>query len=124
MSQVLYELIREVVLTRLSLSLAEFHGHGRSDDAILARSTVAYLARRMTGLSFPQIGRCMQRPSHAIAFEACRRCEAAKHNMQGIEWGGRFELAGITPGQDWAMTLELLEVEIRAKANNLALEAA
>jgi len=59
----------------LGVDSSDFTGTGRQPRVVLARSVVAHLARRMTGLSFPEIARGMGRPSHSTVIAACQRLE-------------------------------------------------
>jgi len=59
----------------LGVDLGEFTGTGRQPRTVLARSITAYLARRLTSMSYPDIARGMGRPSHSTIIAAAQRLE-------------------------------------------------
>lgn len=68
--------IVEHVAESLGVDVSELLGRGRHRRVVLARSMVAYLSRRLTTLSFPEIARAMNRPNHSSVITACQRVEA------------------------------------------------
>lgn len=70
---------------------------------VLARSLAAYLARRMTPMSYPEIARALKRPNHTTIITACQRTESQ------IESGLEVHL----PTQQRRVTLGDLAEELR-----------
>jgi chromosomal replication initiator protein len=48
----------------------------RHKRIVLARSLIAYLAREMTSLSFPELAHELHRPSHTTVITACQRVQS------------------------------------------------
>jgi chromosomal replication initiator protein len=69
------QLIANEVCDELGVDPAELHASGRHRRVVLARSLTAYLSRRLTNKSYPEIARAMARPSHSTVVTACRRIE-------------------------------------------------
>lgn len=67
--------IAEVVAGELRVELGELLGGSRHQRVVLARSLAAYLARRLTSQSFPEIARALGRPNHSTIVTACQRIE-------------------------------------------------
>ena len=67
------ESISANVCRSLRVDLGEMMGRGRHARVVLARSVVAYLSRRLTTLSFPEIARAMGRPNHSTVITAQKR---------------------------------------------------
>lgn len=63
------------VCAELGVDVAELHATGRHQRVVLARSMTAYLSRRLTNKSYPEIARAMARPSHSTVVTACKRME-------------------------------------------------
>lgn len=57
----------------LAVEMADFLGSGRHKRVVLARSMSAYLCRRLTTMSFPEIARAMGRNNHSTIITAERR---------------------------------------------------
>ena len=60
----------------LGVEFEELTGNGRRPQAVLARSLISHLARRLTTLSFPEIARGIGRPTHSTIIAACQRLQA------------------------------------------------
>lgn len=65
--------IIDATLAVTGVTPGEFRGRGRNRLVVLARWTVAYLCRRMTSASYPEIAEAMGRPAHSTAIAAERR---------------------------------------------------
>lgn len=113
-----FELIRDTILKRLGVSLHRFEANTRMPGEVLARGVVAYLARAMTPLSYPEIGHRMGR-NHTSVITARDRCREAIHDGRGDDFSRRFGCE-----QPWGDTLAALEMEIREKAQPPKQEAA
>ena len=81
--QVRVEAILEAVAERLGVSVRQIAGESRHRQVVLARSLAAYLARKLTAMSFPEIARAMGRPNHSTIVTACRRIE--QEIARGVE---------------------------------------
>ena len=71
----------------------------RRDHAVsLPRSVAMYLVRKMAKLSYPEIGRLLNKRNHSTVISACRRIEKALAGSEHLEWsssiGGRREEVG------------------------------
>ena len=63
------------VCNSLSVDLSDYMGKGRHPRVVLARSLTAYLCRRLTTQSFPEIARAMGRTNHSTVITAYNRFE-------------------------------------------------
>ena len=71
----------------------------RRDHAVsLPRSVAMYLVRKMAKLSYPEIGRLLNKRNHSTVISACRRIEKALAAGEHLEWsssvGSRREEVG------------------------------
>ncbi len=64
------------VCAALCVELSELMGRGRHKRVVLARSLVAYLGRKLTTLSFPELARSMGRPNHSTVITAQKRLQS------------------------------------------------
>ncbi len=69
------EAIVSTVAQRFGMDAARLTGPSRHRQVVLARSVAAYLARRLTTRSFPEIARAMGRSNHSTVFTAVMRIE-------------------------------------------------
>lgn len=94
--------INSEVCRTLGVTVQEMMGIGRHPKVVLARSVIAYLARRMTTLSFPEIARQMGRPNHSTIITAQKRLMAVIEgnlSTESVQWAGADlgpEFAGLT----------------------------
>lgn len=59
----------------------------RRDHAIsLPRAVAMYLVRRMSKLSYPEIGQLLNKRNHSTVISACRRIEKALASAEQLEW--------------------------------------
>ncbi len=90
------------VCRTLGVTVQEMMGIGRHPKVVLARSVIAYLARKMTTLSFPEIARQMGRPNHSTVITAQKRLGALIETNTATDsclWAGADlgpEFAGLT----------------------------
>jgi len=70
------ETVISEVCTALCVELSELMGRGRHKRVVLARSLVAYLGRKLTTLSFPELARSMGRPNHSTVITAQKRLQS------------------------------------------------
>ncbi|MBL8763370.1 MAG: AAA family ATPase [Phycisphaerae bacterium] len=72
------EEIIALVTSELSVSVEELTGRGRHERIVLARASIAVLARRLTTLSYPDLARGLGRPSHSTFVTAVQRLERSE----------------------------------------------
>lgn len=65
--------IMAAVTRRLAMPREQIVKSGRQKQAVLARALVIHLARRLTGMSYPEIAAAMQRSSHSTVVTAEHR---------------------------------------------------
>ena len=61
-------------------------GSQREKVACTARAVAMFLARRHTGMSFPEIGRAMGNKNHSTVIAACQRVETQVNSGQLVCW--------------------------------------
>ena len=65
--------IVDVVCCRLGVERSELLGSTRHRRVVLARGIVSFLARDLTTMSYPEIGRALGRKNHSTVLTASRR---------------------------------------------------
>lgn len=70
-----FERVVEVVSEQLQVARAQIVDSGRQSRTVLARSLVAYLARQMTPMSYPEIAGALGRKNHSTIITAAQRLE-------------------------------------------------
>ncbi len=70
------ETITDVVCEQLAVERNQIHGPGRHRNVVLARAIIAHLARQLTSMSFPEIGRALKRSSHSSVIASTKRLKA------------------------------------------------
>jgi chromosomal replication initiator protein len=80
--------IEAAVAGFFSLTPADLHSVRKDRTASLARHFSMYLARKLTRLSTPEIGRCMGNKNHATVIVACRQVEAMLGQNAQLHWQG------------------------------------
>ncbi|MDD4889891.1 MAG: chromosomal replication initiator protein DnaA [Phycisphaerae bacterium] len=78
--------VEAMVSTFFGLRPADLHSSRKSQTVSTARSVAMYLTRKMTGLSFPDIGKYMGNKNHATVLQACRRIDARLADDLLLEW--------------------------------------
>lgn len=89
--------IASEVCAYLRVDLTEMMGRGRHKRVVLARSMTAYLSRRLTTLSYPEIARAMRRPNHSTIITAHNRMHAQLRAGDRVAVGSEFD--GMTLGE-------------------------
>jgi chromosomal replication initiator protein len=79
--------IIDVVGDRLGVSRAELLGSGRHRRVVTARGLVAYLARDLTTLSFPEIAHALGRKHHSTVHTAAARIAGLLRQGHCVELG-------------------------------------
>jgi chromosomal replication initiator protein len=84
------ETIAAEVCGTLGVDIGELRGRCRHARVVVARSLTAYLSRRLTTMSFPEIARAMARPNHSSVITAFRRVEGQIRDglLLGADYGG------------------------------------
>lgn len=78
--------IEAVVAQRFGLARELLHSRSRDRSVSAARSIAMYLARKQTGMSFPEIGRAMGGKNHATVLIAAQRIEQKLKDNGVIAW--------------------------------------
>ena len=71
----LFEKIQKECCRHFNLTLAEFLADRRTTDVVLARHIAMYLAKKLTFLSFPQIGKRFAGRDHTTVISGVRKME-------------------------------------------------
>lgn len=101
------EAILECITTALGVSVPEMLGKSRHARVVTARSLTAYLSRRLTSRSFPEIAQAMGRPNHSTVVTACKRVE------KKIADGDRCDRDLDVNAETWAELVDEMERIIR-----------
>jgi chromosomal replication initiator protein len=80
--------IEQSVATFFGLTPADLHTSRKSRTIALARGVAMFLARKHTGLSFPQIARLMGNKDHTTVLLACRRIGQLLETDAEVSWPG------------------------------------
>jgi len=78
--------ITEVVARYFDVSTADIHSPKKDRLISLARAFCMYLTRKLTKMSFPEIGRTLGNKNHATVILACRKIEQALEGNQRLQW--------------------------------------
>jgi chromosomal replication initiator protein len=78
--------IEAAVAGFFSLTPADLHSTRKDRTASLARHFSMYLARKLTKMSTPEIGRSCGNKNHATVIVACRQVEAMLSQNQQMHW--------------------------------------
>ncbi len=78
--------VEAMVSTYFGLRPADLHSSRKCRTVSTARSVAMYLARKLTDLSFPDIGKYMGNKNHATVIQACRRVERRLADDLLLEW--------------------------------------
>jgi chromosomal replication initiator protein len=79
--------IVDVVCDRMVVSRAELLGTGRHRRVVTARGLVAWLARELTTMSYPEIARALGRKNHSTVHTAAARITRQLQQCHRIEVG-------------------------------------
>ncbi|MCA9286192.1 MAG: ATP-binding protein [Phycisphaerales bacterium] len=88
--------IQAHVCERLAVDRGELIGAGRHRRVVLARGVVAYLARELTTMSFPEIARGLGRKNHSSVHTADQRVRRQIAEGQAVETGTGAQPMAIT----------------------------
>ena len=80
--------IEAAVAGFFGLTPADLHSARKDRTASLARHFSMYLARKLTKLSTPEIGRSMGNKNHATVLVACRQIEKILEQNAQLHWRG------------------------------------
>jgi chromosomal replication initiator protein len=78
--------ITETVARYFDVSTADIHSAKKDRLISLARSFCMYMTRKMTKMSFPEIGKTLGNKNHATVILACRKIEQALETNQRLKW--------------------------------------
>ena len=68
--------VQAAVAAGYGVTVAELNSDARAKRLLHARHVAMFLSRRLTGRSYPQIGRRFGDRDHSTVIHACRRIEA------------------------------------------------
>jgi chromosomal replication initiator protein len=77
--------IIDVVVDRMGIQKSDLMGSGRHRRVVLGRAIVAYLGRRMTTMSYPELARALGRSYHSTIHTAEQRLERQLEAKATIE---------------------------------------
>lgn len=75
------------VCTVLGIERSELLGRGRHQKVVLGRALVAWLAREMTTMSYPEIASCLGRDNHSTVHYAHQRLNDMMKEKRRVEFG-------------------------------------
>lgn len=78
--------ITTAVAAYFGVSSNEIHSGKKDRNISMARSFCMYLTRRMTKMSYPEIGKTLGNKNHATVILACRKIEQAIETNQRMQW--------------------------------------
>jgi len=78
--------IVETVAQFFGVSRADLLGRKRTRTVTLPRQTAMFLARKLTPLSLPEIGRLMGGKNHTTILAACRRVDNMLRRNEPVAW--------------------------------------
>lgn len=78
--------ITETVARYFDVSTADIHSAKKDRLISLARSYCMYMTRKLTKMSFPEIGKTLGNKNHATVILACRKIEQALESNQRMKW--------------------------------------
>lgn len=76
--------ILQAVAERYSMKVFALRGPGRHPSVARPRMIVMYLARKLTSLSFPEIGAWLGGRNHSTVISGCRKIEALLQTSAGV----------------------------------------
>ena len=79
-----FELILELVAAQYRLEMGRLVIQGRTDDIVIQRQVLMYLAREDGKLSYPEIGRHLGRDHTTILYGANKIKDALAHGDRGL----------------------------------------
>lgn len=100
----------QLVCAKLAVSDADLRGRSRQEKLVLARTLTAYLSKRLTTMSYPEIARAMGRPNHSTIITACQRM------ARQIENGATVALSLSGPHEPLGALCDRLSEQLLAEA--------
>jgi chromosomal replication initiator protein len=88
-------------------------GSKRDKMLAMARAVAMFLARKHTGMSFPEIGRAMGNKNHSTVIAACQRVEVLLASGELICWTHKID--GTARHQAMGDVLHELETALRRR---------
>lgn len=88
--------VARVVAEELRVDMSDLMSSSRHKRVVLARSIAAYLARRLTTQSFPEIAKALGRPNHSTIVTACQRVERQIQRSERVPADTFGETIGLT----------------------------
>ncbi len=88
--------VARVVAEELRVDMSDLMSSSRHKRVVLARSIAAYLARRLTTQSFPEIAKALGRPNHSTIVTACQRVERQIERSERVPADTFGETIGLT----------------------------
>jgi chromosomal replication initiator protein len=82
------EKIITAVCEYFGLEQKELLSSRRDRHISLARSITMYLVRKLSKLSYPEIGHSLNKKNHSTVISACRRIEQALASQEKLRWTG------------------------------------
>lgn len=76
--------ILEAVSVTFGYSVDDLLGSSRSKPLVMARQTAMFACREFLGLSYPQIGKALNR-DHTTVMHGCKKIEEFLHQFPGVE---------------------------------------
>ncbi|MBI4716570.1 MAG: chromosomal replication initiator protein DnaA [Planctomycetes bacterium] len=106
--------IESVVAIFFGLTPADLHTSRKSRTIALARGIAMYLARKLTDMSFPEIGRFMGNKNHSTVILASRRIAKLIETGAAVRW--------LTPGGEREYPLPALVEELEEQFGSRAVD--
>ncbi|MDG2055259.1 MAG: DnaA/Hda family protein [Phycisphaerales bacterium] len=106
--------IMQAVCDRLTISQADLIGSSRQRTVTLARGVVAYMGRKMTALSYPEIAQALGRSYHSTIHTAAKRI------AHRIEAEDRVDIPGEAEPIDLRELTDQLRHEVRRQTSSLS----
>jgi len=78
--------ITSAVAAYFGVSSNEIHSSKKDRSISLARAFCMFLTRRLTKMSFPEIGKTLGDKNHATVILACRKIEQSIETNQRLQW--------------------------------------
>ena len=103
----------DISCTRFGVAKSDLLGNSRSTRIVLARSISAYLGRKLTTMSFPELAVALGRKNHSTVHAAVRRIEKRLEHDSTTEGSVRIGEEEITVKE----LLDQLSWAIRTRAN-------
>ena len=80
--QISIENIQKTVAEYYKIKIADMYSKKRTRDIVVPRQVAMYLARELTNMSYPDIGKAFGGKDHSTVMYACEKIEGLKHSDQ------------------------------------------